>query len=258
MKFDMHCHTKSGSIDSRISIKDYISILKEQGFDGMLVTDHDSYRGYENWLAHKDEMPDFKVIRGIEYDTKDAGHFIVIMPEGVKLKVLETRGMSVEQLVKIVHENGGVLGPAHPYGMKSSSAMLYRKMKKHPYLMEEFDFLEGFNACEKVRANKMAQVLAAQYGLQCVGGSDSHVGTYVGMGFTEFDRPIETSDDMIASIKERGIVEFGGEERVFLNKHKKRNRFYTTWSFRAFNTSLGILYTPLRKFQISKISLNQG
>ena len=46
MKFDMHCHTKAGSIDAKVPLERYIEILKEKGFGGMLVTDHDSYRGY--------------------------------------------------------------------------------------------------------------------------------------------------------------------------------------------------------------------
>lgn len=43
MKIDMHCHTKEGSIDGKVPIEEYISMLKAQGFGGMLVTDHDSY-----------------------------------------------------------------------------------------------------------------------------------------------------------------------------------------------------------------------
>lgn len=84
MKFDMHCHTREGSIDSHVAIREYITILKSRGFGGMLVTDHDSYRGYRYWEKHQDTMPDdFVVLKGIEYDTRDAGHFIVIMPDGV-------------------------------------------------------------------------------------------------------------------------------------------------------------------------------
>ena len=89
MKFDMHCHTKAGSIDSKIPIERYIELLKQQGFDGMLVTDHDSYKGYRYWEENRDRMPgDFVVLKGIEYDTKDAGHFIVIMPDDIHLRVL--------------------------------------------------------------------------------------------------------------------------------------------------------------------------
>ena len=42
MKLDMHCHVKEGSIDSKVSLDEYITLLKERGFDGMLITDHDT------------------------------------------------------------------------------------------------------------------------------------------------------------------------------------------------------------------------
>ena len=45
MKLDMHCHTAEGSTDSKVGIEDYIISLKKQGYNGMLVTDHDSYGG---------------------------------------------------------------------------------------------------------------------------------------------------------------------------------------------------------------------
>ena len=46
MNLDMHCHTKEGSLDGKVSIEDYITRLEELGYDGMLVTDHNSYNGY--------------------------------------------------------------------------------------------------------------------------------------------------------------------------------------------------------------------
>ena len=49
MKLDMHCHVKEGSIDSKVSLDEYITKLKENGFDGMLITDHDTYKGYRHW-----------------------------------------------------------------------------------------------------------------------------------------------------------------------------------------------------------------
>ena len=88
MKFDMHCHTKEGSMDGKVMIEEYIRTLKRKGFGGMLVSDHDSYDGYREWKnaikgrAHQD----FVVLKGVEYDTCDCGHILVIMPFGVKLK----------------------------------------------------------------------------------------------------------------------------------------------------------------------------
>ena len=118
MKLDMHCHVKEGSIDSKVSLDEYITKLKQEGFDGMLITDHDTYKGYRHWKYNmKGKVhEDFVVLKGIEYDTRDAGHIICIMPEGVKMRLLELRGMRVANLIDFVHRHGGILGPAHPCG----------------------------------------------------------------------------------------------------------------------------------------------
>lgn len=258
MRFDMHCHTKAGSIDSKISIERYIELLQEKGFDGMLVTDHDSYKGYNYWLNNRDKMPDdFVVLKGIEYDTKDAGHFIVIMPDEVHLRILQIRGMSAALLEKVVHHFGGVLGPAHPFGPKSSSSMSFGKFRHNQKLIRKFDFLEGFNTCETVQANMIAKQLAEKYKLQCIGGSDSHKEEYVGTAYTDFDRNITCNNDLIACIKEKGIVSCGGRERKYLRKHKKRHSFAATWGFKAYNRGLGFIYSPYRQFKIRKLALHR-
>ena len=71
MKLDMHCHVKEGSIDSKVSLDEYITLLKERGFDGMLITDHDTYKGYRHWKYQMQGKvhDDFVVLKGIEYDT---------------------------------------------------------------------------------------------------------------------------------------------------------------------------------------------
>lgn len=96
MKFDLHCHTQEGSLDGKLPIAEYIRLLQEKGYDGMLVTDHNSYKGYRAYRdILKEKLHNFVVLKGIEYDTIDAGHILVIMPEQVKLKLLECRGLPV-------------------------------------------------------------------------------------------------------------------------------------------------------------------
>ena len=166
MKFDMHCHTKEGSIDGKISIADYIRILKDKGFDGMIVTDHNSYNGFRHYKNNlKQKINDFVVLKGIEYDTIDAGHILVIMPENIKLKLLECRGLPVRILQDVVHKHGGILGPAHPCGERHLSITQTKAYKKHPEIMKKFDFLEGFNSCESDESNKHAMELAKKYNL---------------------------------------------------------------------------------------------
>ena len=79
MKIDMHCHVKEGSVDSRVSVEEYITILKEKGFQGMVITDHNTYNGYRYWKEHikGKRHTDFVVLKGIEgcrtYSCDNAG-----------------------------------------------------------------------------------------------------------------------------------------------------------------------------------------
>ncbi len=206
MKFDMHCHTKEGSPDGKVPVEEFIDILIENGYDGMLVTDHDSYNGYRAWRRNPvcQRKQDFTVLRGIEYDTIDAGHILVIMPEDVKLPILELRGLPVQFLIKIVHKHGGILGPAHPCGVKYMSIFNTRKHRDRPEIMEQFDFIEGFNACEEQESNARAQEIAAEYGKPAFGGSDAHKLDCIGLGATEFAGEITSESDLIALVKEKG------------------------------------------------------
>ena len=206
MKFDMHCHTKEGSLDGKVPIEHFILELKKKGFDGMLVSDHNSYKGYRAWKRNlKDrKFRDFVVLKGIEYDTIDAGHILVIMPENVKLGILEFRGLPVQFLIEIVHRNGGILGPAHPCGEKYLSILNTRKHRNQLAVMDKFDFLEGFNACESGDNNRRAQEIADEFGLPVFGGSDAHKEDCIGLGYTEFPVKVTCESELIALVRERG------------------------------------------------------
>ena len=96
--------------------------------------------------------------------------------------------MSVEMLEKIVHHFGGILGPAHPFGPRSSSAMFFNKMRKNPHLIRKFDFSGGIQYLRNRPCKSNRSASGKKYGKQCFGGSDSHKEEYVGMAFTDFDR----------------------------------------------------------------------
>lgn len=258
-KIDMHCHTKAGSIDAKLPIEDYIRLLKEKGFNGMLITDHTSYKGYRYWQQFCTPDKDgFIVLQGVEYDTRNAGHFIVIMPDNINLKVLQIRGMSIRQLEKIVHHFGGIYGPAHPFGLRSSSAMFCHAIRKHPELIETFDFVEGFNTCERKHANEAAEIMAQKYRKPCVAGSDAHRAEYVGTAYTIFDMPIKNNNDLIKAIKEGHIADFGGTERKFLRKHKRRDSLAAVWGFKTYNRSLGFLFSPYRYYKLKRTPISRG
>ncbi len=216
LKYDFHCHTKNGSLDAKVDILQYAELLKEKGFAGMMVTDHNSYNGYRAWQRTEREtggVPGFTVLRGIEYDTLDAGHILVVMPDDVDLRILEVRGLPIHMLVRIVHRFGGILGPAHPYGAKFLSAMCSKRLEREEGLIDHFDFVEAFNTCELPDSNRKAGELARRYGKPAFGGSDSHRTDYIGMAYTETAEPVTCCDDLIRLVKTGGILDCGGTER---------------------------------------------
>lgn len=263
MKFDMHCHTREGSIDCKVRVEDVILDLKQKGFDGMLVCDHNSYNGYRAWKKNwkGKEYDDFVVLKGIEYDTIDAGHILVIMPEGVHLKILELRGLPVQFLIEIVHSNNGILGPAHPCGEKYLSILNTRKHRNQLAVMDKFDFLEGFNACENPESNRRAAQIADQFGLPCFGGSDAHREDCVGLGFTTFNRQIRSESDLIVLVRKKGSEACSCGGAYYEKTTKERigrvngllvqsfwfyNRLGSLWRHRKRNTELKKLYIRIK------------
>ena len=220
MKLDMHCHTKEGSPDCKLELLENIEILKQKGFHGMLITDHDSYKAYRYYkkLSHKPE--DFVVLKGIEYDTIDAGHMLIVMPTGVKLPILELRGLPVILLIEIVHHYGGIIGPAHPCGEKFLSIRNTLHGRLSHVIYRRFDFVEGYNACEDADSNMRAMRLASQYHLPCFGGSDSHKAACVGFGYTILQEHITTETELINYIRAGKATVIGGRHYEHTTKDK--------------------------------------
>lgn len=245
----MHCHTKEGSLDSRVSVREFVHKFMALGFDGFMISDHNSYKGCKAWDAIKDDprYRNFCVIRGIEYDTKDAGHILVIMPDGLYLRILSIRGMRCSKLIKIVHFFGGILGPAHPFGVASSSLMGFKNMNMR--LMRKFDFIETFNTCESPESNRRAAILAEDCGVPTFAGSDSHVSEYIGMACTEIDADIRCNNDLIAAVKSGTKITAGGTERGESKKAKKKEHWIGILSFKLYNRGIAKLISPYRKIK---------
>ena len=237
MKIDKHCHVKEGSIDSKVSLDEYITRLKEQGIDGMLITDHDTYKGYRHWkYKMKGKFhEDFVVLKGIEYDTYDAGHIICIMPEGVKMRLLEVRGLPVSVLIDFVHRHGGILGPAHPCGEKYLSFTNTKRYFKSPEIMKRFDFIEAFNSCEPKESNEGAAKLAVKYKKPGIGGSDSHKPDCVGRGYTILPKRVTCETELISLIRSKVPIEAGGilYDKTTKDKIGKANKLlvYSFWFY---------------------------
>lgn len=254
MLFDLHCHTKEGSIDAKVELQEYIDRLKSLGFDGMLVTDHDSYKGFRKWKKIREDNPDFVVVKGIEYDTKEAGHMIVVMPDGIKAKVLEVRGLPLIRLIDIVHRLGGIVGPAHPYGEKYLSIMSTGQYRYDDTITTDFDFIETFNSCEKAESNAKANRLADKYHKVKFAGSDAHCMEGIGRAKTYVDAEIKTANDLIKAVKAHCKTEVGGS--LFVSNAKKKIahiKGITLFGFLVYNRGIGLAKMRKRKKKLEEL-----
>lgn len=253
MKFDLHCHTKEGSVDSKVSVREFADRFLSLGYDGFMIADHNSYKGCQAWdlIKNKPEYKNLTVIRGIEYDTKDAGHVLIIMPDNLYLKVFKIRGMEVARVIDLVHNYGGIIGMAHPFGVASSSAMGFSSMDRS--LIKKFDFIETFNTCECPESNRLASELASAYGLPGFAGSDSHVTDYIGMAETDIDRSILSNNDLIYAVKARMPITASGTERNITRKAKYKEHWTGRIGYMIYNRGLGKLKFPYRKYHHSKL-----
>lgn len=256
----MHCHTKEGSLDGALTLSDTIRILQKKGYQGMLITDHNSYkayRHYEKYIKGK-EFQDFVVLKGIEYDTIDAGHIIVVMPTGVKLPVLELRGLPVNLLIDIVHHMGGILGPAHPCGEKYLSLMNTRRGKKSRTLVSRFDFIETYNACEEPESNQAALELAKRFDKPGTGGSDSHKEDCAGHGYTMIDADVKNETDLIHAIRSDVSITANGRRYLHTTKQKiGRVNALLVYSFWFYNKFLALFRRHKRKLELLENGLYQ-
>lgn len=216
MKYDLHCHTKEGSLDARLDVVSYALALKEKGYGGMLVTDHDSYRGYRHYVRQAKErklpaaLVDFVVLKGIEYDTRDAGHVLIILPDAVDMPLFEKKGLKLQVLTQLVHGCGGIIGAAHPYGNGYIAITNTRLFRKNPKVLECFDFIEVYNSTLKKDRNDMAYQLAQAYQKPMTSGSDAHSLSRVGTAYTLFDRKISSNEELIQYIRNQHHTEAVG------------------------------------------------
>lgn len=251
MKLDMHCHTREGSPDSKVGLLENIEILRQRGYQGMLISDHDSYKAYRYYQKLFPKPDDFVVLKGIEYDTVDAGHMLIIMPTDVKLPILELRGLPVVLLTEIVHHYGGIIGPAHPCGEKFLSIHNTLRGKKAGNIYKKFDFIEGYNACEDADSNMRAMRLAEEYNLPCFGGSDSHKPDGAGFGYTILQENISNETELINYIRSGKTTMTGGIHYEHTTKARlgKVNKVLV-YSFWFYNKATALFRRKARNLEL--------
>jgi predicted metal-dependent phosphoesterase TrpH len=169
---DLHMHT-SWSHDCSIEAAELVDHAEAEGLGAIAVTDHNVFGGA---LETVDEARgrELVVIPGEEVKTDGQGEVI-----GLFLEREIPKGMSFEETVAAIREQGGLVYVPHPFD-RLHAIPDPRTLHRH---LADIDVLEVYNARLLFEAyNDEALRFARKYNLTMGAGSDAHVLQGVGTG----------------------------------------------------------------------------
>jgi predicted metal-dependent phosphoesterase TrpH len=176
MLVDLHVHTAL-SRDSKASAEAYVILAANHRprLDAICLTEHRLY-GISAELEREHEELEarfgVRIFRGIEADT-NLGHLLIfgVTPALTHRFNLEDRMLPAERLIEVVHGEGGVSIPAHPFRDSGYGARLDQLVGKLGGALNTVEAINGQNTREQDAEAVMA---CAKLGLNAVGGSDAH------------------------------------------------------------------------------------
>lgn len=198
LRADFHSHSNY-SRDSVIGPEAFVDGCVRKGVTCIAVTDHNEIEGafVIEKLAAERASGRLKVVVGEEVKTAE-GEII-----GLFLKDLVARGMSPEDTIDAIHEQGGLAVIPHPYDIFRRSVLTDEAIER---VKTQVDAIEGFN-CRNILAkhDQKARDTAAGVDKPTTLGTDSHCPWELGGALLELD-DFETPGELLQSLRGGRIV----------------------------------------------------
>jgi len=193
IKVDMHTHSEY-SPDSRTPIASQAAAIKAAGLDVVAATDHNTIEGA---LRLRELADGFRVIVGEEVSSRD-GEII-----GLFLEKPVPRGLSAEETIARIHDQGGLVSVPHPF---SRNRRFHLRRSALERVWKDIDCIEVFNAREAfTQDNVRAAAFAKDKGLPGAVGSDAHRASEIGRAWVEVEDFVGR-DDFIATLREGSVI----------------------------------------------------
>lgn len=199
MILDLHTHSEA-SDDSRAAVETYLKWLTrkraELPIDGIVLTEHRQWNPDADYRALEDKYG-YLILRGAEVET-EYGHILVYGVNDDIARRFDFRDvrLAAQQVVTEVARMGGIAVPCHPGRPTIGLCEHYERMAP----LEGVVAVEALNGGSRRGENERVADLMAKYGYGGVGGSDSHMVSFVGLCATEFDRDIRSIEDLVATL----------------------------------------------------------
>jgi len=198
LRADFHSHSNY-SRDSVIGPEAFVDNCMRKGVTCIAVTDHNEIEGafVIQKLASERAAGRLKVVVGEEVKTAE-GEII-----GLFLKDLVARGMSPEDTIDAIHEQGGLAVIPHPYDIFRRSVLTDEAIER---VKTKVDAIEGFN-CRNIlgKHDQKARDKAAEVDKPTTLGTDSHSTIELGGALLELD-DFETPQELLQSLRGGRII----------------------------------------------------
>ena len=205
MLVDLHVHTNLSS-DSNVSAEVYLEMAARHAIPlgAICFTEHRLYPNdaeTDRMYAELCERFGVRIFNGVEADT-DLGHLLIFgvtraLRERCDLEARMNRG---EHLMEIVHGEGGIAIPAHPFRDSGYGTRLDALLAKVGTALSAIEAVNGQNSHEQ---NVAATAAAEKFGLTAVGGSDAHFASprWFMTCATELERAVGTVEELCIELR---------------------------------------------------------
>ena len=205
MLVDLHVHTRLSS-DSNVAPEVYLQAASANSLrlGAICFTEHRLYpTDSELDLAYAEMSQRFgiHIFKGIEADT-DLGHLLIF---GVTRELqqrfdLDGRMNRAHAIIEVVHDEGGIAIPAHPFRDSGYGPRLDDLLGRLGPALSAIEAINGQNTQEQ---NVAALAIAAKLGLTAVGGSDAHFASprWFMTCATELERDVTTVEELCQELR---------------------------------------------------------
>jgi predicted metal-dependent phosphoesterase TrpH len=176
MLIDLHVHTRLSS-DSNVAAESYLEAVSRNStrLDAICFTEHRLFptdREIDDLYTRLAEHFGVRIFKGIEADT-DLGHLLIfgVTHELRRRFDLESRMHRAHLMMEVVHGEGGIAIPAHPFRDSGYGTRLDDLLARLGSALSVVEAINGQNTHEQ---NIAALAACEKLGLTAVGGSDAH------------------------------------------------------------------------------------